>query len=124
MTVFVISFIRTQTPALVAAFFAWLISLGIVLPVEAELGLIAFLTAVLTGAYYAVVRLFEEKYPQVGILLGFPKSPDSYSKGPGVVIDQKPNGSPEITLTINEDSKTQESTVYVNRLTDGPDHRA
>ena len=90
MTIFVAGLIRTVVPALVGALSAWLVSLGLELPVEAYEGLIAGMGLLFTGVYYAVVRLIEDRVPQFGWLLGLAKSPDSYSKGPGVQLTQKP----------------------------------
>lgn len=84
MTTFVISLIRSNAAPLVGAFATWLVSLGLVVPEEARVGLTAFLFFFLSGIYYLVVRLIEQKFPAVGILLGYAKSPDSYSKGSGV----------------------------------------
>lgn len=124
MTVFVISLIRTVTPSIVGAFFAWLLSLGVVMPVEAELGLISFLFAVFTGLYYLVVRLLEEKFPELGILLGFAKSPDSYTKGPGVEITSKPGNELNITVNNpNEETTEGLADLLIDRVP-GPDHRA
>lgn len=105
MTVFVISLIRTNVPILVGAFVTWLISLGIEVPEEGLVGLTVFFVALISGLYYLVVRLLEERFPVVGILLGFAKSPDSYSKGPGVVMTQKPAGEPEIHVNYSDDPK-------------------
>jgi len=104
MTTFVISLIRSNVAPLVGALATWLISLGLTVPEEAKQGLITFLFFFLSGIYYLVVRLLEEKYPQVGILLGYAKTPDSYSKGPGVELTQKPNGDPQITVTVGTEA--------------------
>lgn len=100
MSVFIAGLIRTVVPAIVGALAAWLVSLGLELPEEAYTGLTAALGLLFTGVYYAVVRLIEERVPQVGWLLGLAKSPDSYSKGPGVVLTQKPDGNPEVTIKV------------------------
>jgi hypothetical protein len=35
---------------------------------------------VLTAIYYVAIRVLEQQWPGVGILLGLPSSPDTYSK--------------------------------------------
>ena len=112
MTVFVAGLIRTVVPAIVGALSAWLVSMGLDLPADAYEGLTAALGLVFTGVYYAVVRLIEDRVPQVGWLLGLAKSPDSYSKGPGVVLEQKPAGNPEVTVKVT--SPDSESTTTIS----------
>ena len=75
MTNLAVSRIRTAAPAGVGAVLAWLASLGLRLGAEAEVGLIAFLTALLAAAYYAIVRPLEARWPVLGWLLGFPSQP-------------------------------------------------
>lgn len=101
MTVFIAGFIRTVVPALVGALAAWFVSLGLDLPADAYEGLTAGLGLLFTGIYYAIVRLIEDRVPQFGWLLGLAKSPDSYSKGPGVQLTQKPDGNPEVTIKVD-----------------------
>lgn len=113
MTIFIAGLIRTVVPALVGALATWLLSLGLELPEEAYAGLIAGMGLLFTGIYYAIVRLIEERVPQVGWLLGLAKSPDSYSKGPGVVLTQKPDGNPEVTIKV-ENSVNPETVPVTN----------
>lgn len=133
MTVFIISFVRTVTPTLVGALSAWLVSLGITLPDEAYTALISFLFVVFTGLYYLVVRLLEERFPQVGILLGIAKSPDSYSNGPGVAVTSKIGNEVNITVTPSDEPTVITGTTLPNLnqtvveqpdRVKGPDHRA
>jgi hypothetical protein len=103
------------------------VTMGLDVDPQFEAALGAFLGTMFTGLYYLIVRIVEMKFPQVGILLGWAKSPDSYSKGPGVDIT-KPAGSPDVTVNISQENTTPEDAqrqaeVYVNRTTDGPDHR-
>lgn len=123
MTTFVISLIRSNVPIVVGALLTWLVSLGIVVPEEGKVGLILFLVAFLSGFYYLIVRLLEERYPQIGILLGFAKSPDSYSKGPGVEVTSKPGNEINITVT-NPDAEPTTITAESTDRVPGPDHRA
>lgn len=75
MNNFYTSLVRTYVPLVVGAVASYLVSKGIDLDAEAQLGLITFLTAVLQGAYYLFVRLLEKKFPQAGILLGVASKP-------------------------------------------------
>ena len=79
MNPFAASLIRTVVPIAVGAVLSWLALISLHVDAEGAAGLSAFLTALLTGSYYALVRLVETKVPQVGWLLGLAKSPDSYS---------------------------------------------
>jgi len=77
MNNFVTSLIRTYVPIGVGAVAAYLLTKGIELDAEAQLGLVTFLTALLQGAYYLAARLIERKIPQAGtLLLGSAKKPD------------------------------------------------
>lgn len=125
MSTFIASFIRTVVPIIIGSLGAWLTKFGLDLDPAAYDGLGIWLTLIFSSIYYAVVRLLEEKFPQIGWFLGLAKSPDSYSKGPGVDITSKPEGNPEITVNIQgTETAAADAEVYVNRLTDGPDHRA
>jgi hypothetical protein len=64
------SLIRTWVPLGVGAILSWLASLGLELGAEAEVGLVTFGTALITGVYYLIVRALEEKWPAFGKLLG------------------------------------------------------
>lgn len=112
MKIFVISLIRTVTPAIVGALSSFLVGLGIELEPEAYSALTGFLFILFTGIYYALIRLLEEKVPQIGVLLGYPASPDSYSKGVAQELKVTIKGGP------------RHAGDYPSRLTDGPDHRA
>jgi hypothetical protein len=111
MSVFIAGLIRTVVPAIVGALAAWFVSLGLQLPEDAYAGLTAALSFGFTALYYGVVRLIEERVPQVGWLLGLAKSPDSYSKGPGVVLTQKPDGNPEVTIKVETPVDPENITV-------------
>lgn len=69
------SLIRTYVPIIVGALASYLLSLGLELDANAQLGLVSFLTAVLQGAYYLAARLLERKFPQLSFLLGSPAQP-------------------------------------------------
>lgn len=64
----------------VGAVAAFLVAHGINLSNEALAGLTAFLGALLSGLYYLVIRLFEKKFPEIGVFLGAagkPKYPET-----------------------------------------------
>jgi hypothetical protein len=125
MNTFIASLIRTVVPIIIGALGAWLTKLGLNLDSAAYENLGIWLTLLFSSVYYALVRLLEEKFPQIGWFLGLAASPDSYSKGPSVTVEQKPNSNPEITVNITSpDNAAEVADIYVNRLTDGPDHRA
>ena len=75
MNSFVTSLIRTWVPITVGALVSYLVTLGIELDVDAQTGLVVFLTAFLQGAYYLLVRVFERRYPRLGLLLGSESQP-------------------------------------------------
>lgn len=77
MNNFATSLIRTYVPTAVGALATFLLVRGIELDVQAQLGLVTFLTALLQGAYYLAARLIERRYPEAGkYLLGSGKTPD------------------------------------------------
>lgn len=75
MTDFVTSLIRTYVPIAVGALLAWLTAQGINVDKEAADGLVAFLTAIFSAAYYLAARLLEREWPELGGLLGVAKKP-------------------------------------------------
>jgi len=90
MNTLILSLIRTYAPIVVGALAAWLLTLGVNLDAGAQTGLIVFLTGLLQAVYYTAVRLAEQRWPGVGVLLGAAKTPDSYSNDqtiPGEVIE-------------------------------------
>jgi hypothetical protein len=85
------SLIRTWVPVIVGSFLSWLITVGIELDERSSTALITALTGLLIAAYYTAVRLLERRWPQVGVLLGLAKTPDSYSNDqtiPGAVVEE------------------------------------
>ena len=81
MSVLLASFIRTIVPAIVGTVVGWLVQLGLEVDPEFRGALSTVLSIAFTGLYYIVVRVIEQKVPQLGVLLGYAKSPDAYSKG-------------------------------------------
>lgn len=75
MNSFIISQIRTYVPILVGALAAWLLTKGVELDTDTQAGLIVFLTGLLQGLYYLIVRLLEKRWPKVGVLLGVASKP-------------------------------------------------
>lgn len=71
-----ISLIRTWVPIAVGAALAWLATAGLELDVETQTSLVIGLTGLIQGAYYAVVRVLENRFPQIGWLLGKAKAPN------------------------------------------------
>lgn len=79
---YVISLIRTVSPILVGTLLAWAASsLHVVIGPSSQAGLVALCVAVLSAAYYALVRLLERKWPSLGVLLGVPAKPVYPAKG-------------------------------------------
>lgn len=77
MSNFITSLIRTWVPIAVGALVSWLLTLGIEIDADAQAGLIIFLTSVLQGLYYLVVRVLEQRWPRIGaLLLGNSSKPD------------------------------------------------
>ena len=75
------SIVRTVVPIVVGAVLGWFASVNITLDPKFEGQLTALLTTLLTVIYYVAVRLFETYIsPKIGWLLGYAKTPDSYSK--------------------------------------------
>lgn len=70
MTSIIIGWVRTVVPAAVGALVAW----GL-LPedLSEEATAVAFVIA--SSAYYALARIVEARWPQLGWLLGVPKAP-------------------------------------------------
>jgi len=80
MNDFITSLIRTYVPIAVGAVASYFLTLGIEVDANAQLGLVTFLTALSQGVYYLVARLLEQKFPQLGFLLGSTKKPE-YTEG-------------------------------------------
>lgn len=83
------SLIRTYVPAAVGAFLGWIVSLGVIdagmVSPEHQVALTAFLTLVLNGAYYTLIRFLERRYPSLGVLLGSTQQPVDYASGHQVI---------------------------------------
>ena len=113
MNTLALSLIRTYAPILVGAFASWLLTVGLDIDSETQAGLVIFLTGLLQAVYYTVVRLAEQKFPGIGVLLGAAKSPDAYSKGEEpAVVDADPD------VDVSDEVELPPLDVP------GPDHRA
>lgn len=76
MSNLVTSLIRTYVPIVVGALASYLLTVGINLDADAQLGLVTALTVILQGVYYLVARLLEKKVsPRFGLLLGVASKP-------------------------------------------------
>lgn len=74
------SFVRTIVPIVVGAVVAWLVKQGIPVDEEFSAAISAVLFAVFSSVYYIVARLLETYVtPKLGVLLGLPKAPESYT---------------------------------------------
>lgn len=77
---FVTSLIRTYVPILVGQVAAWLALKGVQLDEQTVVAATAALGGLLSAVYYLVVRLIEQKFPQIGVLLGSTKKPEYTGK--------------------------------------------
>ena len=76
MSDLLVSYIRTYVPLLVGFALTWLgQKLGIILDENTSAAVAAGAVAIVTAVYYFVVRLFEQKWPVVGKLLGHSTTP-------------------------------------------------
>lgn len=75
MSQYIISVIRTWVPIIVGSFIGWLVSLGVEVPENAQNALILAIGGIAIGVYYAVIRWLEQKFPNIGVLLGYVKQP-------------------------------------------------
>lgn len=79
MTDVVISNIRTLSAMAAGAIVTWLIARGLSLDLSVTNGLAEVFTAVLSAAYYALVRALEARWPSFGWLLLSARKP-KYAK--------------------------------------------
>jgi hypothetical protein len=70
MNSYITSLIRTWVPIAIGAVITWLATnYDILVPEDASSSLVVGVTALLIGAYYAVARLLEKRFPWLGKLL-------------------------------------------------------
>ena len=89
------SIVRTVVPVIVGAIASYLVTLGVTLPEDVMAALSVIIMAAATSVYYIIVRWLEQKFPKVGILLGWAAVPESYtparvrnSQGTEVVVEE------------------------------------
>lgn len=75
MNQYFISLIRTWVPIVVGWAITKLLVIGVVVDGDVSDNLKVNLTMLVIGLYYAVARWLEQKFPNVGILLGYIKQP-------------------------------------------------
>lgn len=80
MNALVASVIRTLVPNIVTQVVSWLLLAHVVLPPALLAELSSAVGFALFAIYYVGVRVLEQQWPSLGILLGLPSSPDTYSK--------------------------------------------
>lgn len=73
------SIVRTLVPIAVGYAAAALLRFGIGLDEAALAGLTEFLGGLFAAVYYVLVRAVEQRWPKIGVLLGWASTPDSYS---------------------------------------------
>lgn len=76
------SIVRTIVPIAVGYLAALLLRWGIGLDESALAGLTEFLGALFSAVYYVLIRAVEQRWPKIGVLLGWASTPDSYSPNP------------------------------------------
>lgn len=79
------SFVRTLVPVAVGQIVAYIATLGIVVPGDVETALTVILGFIATTIWYVAVRFLEQKFPKVGILLGWAETPGEYARNHEVV---------------------------------------
>lgn len=77
------SIVRTIVPVAVGQIVAYLVSIGVVVPEDVEAALTVILGFIVTTVWYVVVRFLEQKFPKLGILLGWAATPDGYTSADG-----------------------------------------
>lgn len=73
------SIVRTIVPLAVGQLVAYLVTLGVVVPEDVESALTVILGFVFTTIWYVAVRFLEQKFPKLGVLLGWAAVPESYT---------------------------------------------
>jgi hypothetical protein len=81
MNALVASIIRTLVPHIVTQIASLFLMLNIQVPDDIRLQLSGVVGFVLFAIYYGGVRILEQQWPGIGVLLGLTASPDTYSKG-------------------------------------------
>src|SRR5690625_4627678 len=79
------SIVRTLVPVAVGQIVAYIATLGIVVPGDVETALTVILGFIATTIWYVAVRFLEQKFPKLGILLGWAETPGEYARNHEVV---------------------------------------
>lgn len=72
------SVVRTIVPVIVGQIGAYFATIGVTLPDDVMAGMTAILGFVFTAVWYLVVRFLEQRFPKLGILLGWAAVPAGY----------------------------------------------
>jgi hypothetical protein len=109
MNALVASVIRTLVPHIVTQLASLFLMINIQVPDDIRLQLSAVVGFVLFAIYYGGIRVLEQQWPALGILLGLPSSPDTYSKGDPAATTSPAASTPldvpavaEATLSLND----------------------
>lgn len=109
MNSLVASVIRTLVPHVVTQIASLFLMVNIHVPEDILLQLSAVVGFVLFSTYYVGVRVLEQQWPQLGLLLGLSASPDTYSKGDPAATTSPAASTPadvpavaEATLSLND----------------------
>lgn len=73
------SIVRTLVPLAVGQIASFFATLGIELSEDQQAAFTTILGLVVSVAYYLLVRWLEQRFPKVGILLGWAATPDGYT---------------------------------------------
>lgn len=73
------SFVRTLVPLAVGQIVSFAATLGIEMTEDQETAFTVVLGFVVAAVWYIAVRFIEQKWPKVGILLGWWATPDGYT---------------------------------------------
>ena len=73
------SFVRTLVPVAVGQIAAYLATIGIELPDDVMAAVTVILGFIITAIWYTVVRFLEQKWPWIGVLIGWAATPDGYT---------------------------------------------
>lgn len=87
------SIVRTIVPVIVGAIASYFITLGVTLQEDVMAALSVIITAAATAIYYIVIRWLEQKFPKIGILLGYAAVPAGYIPPAERVDVKRPGGA-------------------------------
>lgn len=73
------SIVRTLVPLAVGQIVSFFASIGVELTDDQQTAFTTILGLLVSVAYYLAVRWLEQKFPKVGVLLGWASTPDGYT---------------------------------------------